>query len=418
MCKLIINGGKRLCGEVPVQGSKNAALPILAAALLADEECVIHNCPNITDVEAAIEILRQLGAEAELNANTARVCAANICSDKIPKSLMERMRSSVMFLGAILARCGSASVYNPGGCNLGDRPIDIHLSSLKKLGVKITPSGEGLVCCVGAPESDEVTLLYPSVGATENIMLLCAGGGRSVRIRNAAREPEIVDLQNFLNCMGADICGAGTEVIRIGTSGNMHGCEYTIMPDRIAAATYACGAAISGGRVRLLGAEAEHMGLMLAALEAAGCEILKEDGAVTVTMEGRPRPIEMIKTLPYPGFPTDMQPMLGAVLSVAEGDSEIRETIFSRRFGYTHGLAALGADMRADGCSLKIRGRSSLTGADVTAPDLRGGAALVIGALAAQGITRIDGVCHIDRGYERIEDNFAALGADIMRIYT
>lgn len=415
MCKLVINGGRRLCGEIPVQGSKNAALPILAAALLTDEECIIHNCPDITDVAAAFEILRQLGAETEFEDCTARVCSRNICSDKIPKSLMEKMRSSVMFLGAILARCGTAAIYSPGGCNLGDRPIDIHLRSLKELGVRIVRSGDGIVCCADEPVSGDVTMLYPSVGATENIMLLGAGRGGGVRIYNAAREPEIVDLQNFLNRMGADIRGAGTELIRINPSGNMHGCEYTIMPDRIAAATYACGAAICGGRVRLRGAEAEHMRLMLAALKAAGCDILKEEGAVTVAMEGRPRAIEMIKTLPYPGFPTDMQPLLGAVLTVADGDSEIRETIFSRRFGYAGGLAALGADVRADGCSLKIRGRDTLTGADVTAPDLRGGAALVTGGLAAHGITRIDGVFHIDRGYERIEENFAALGADIMR---
>ncbi len=416
MCELIINGGNRLCGEVKIQGSKNASLPILAATLLTDERCVIHNCPNISDTKTAFEILNDLGADVISLRDYVTVRAKKLCNDKIPQDLMGRMRSSVMFLGAILARCGTAVICNPGGCNLGERPIDIHLRSLRRLGVRVCETNGCIFCSLGEKTAGEVTLLYPSVGATENIMLLCAGLDTSVRINNAAREPEIVDLQNFLNLMGADIRGAGTETITIYPSQGLHGCEYRVMPDRIVAATYACATAICGGEVSLVGAESGHMRIVNAALCAAGCEIKNNGSGILVCADSRPKAIEMIKTLPYPGFPTDVQPLLGAVLMTADGDSELCEAIFKKRFEYYSQLELMGADAEIKGNTLVIHGRERLFGAEVSAADLRGGAALIIAALAASGTTVVNNVHYIDRGYESIERDLKLIGADIMRI--
>ena len=416
MCELIINGGNRLCGEVKIQGSKNASLPILAATLLTDERCVIHNCPNISDTNTAFEILNDLGADVISLRDYVTIRAKKLCNDKIPQDLMGRMRSSVMFLGAILARCGTAVICNPGGCNLGERPIDIHLRSLRRLGVRVCETNGCIFCSLGEKTAGEVTLLYPSVGATENIMLLCAGLDTSVRINNAAREPEIVDLQNFLNLMGADIRGAGTETITIYPSQGLHGCEYRVMPDRIVAATYACATAICGGEVSLVGAESGHMRIVNAALCAAGCEIKNNGSGILVCADSRPKAIEMIKTLPYPGFPTDVQPLLGAVLMTADGDSELCEAIFKKRFEYYSQLELMGADAEIKGNTLVIHGRERLFGAEVSAADLRGGAALIIAALAASGTTVVNNVHYIDRGYESIERDLKLIGADIMRI--
>lgn len=416
MCELIINGGNRLCGEVKIQGSKNASLPILAATLLTDERCVIHNCPNISDTKTAFEILNDLGADVISLRDYVIVRAKKLCNDKIPQDLMGRMRSSVMFLGAILARCGTAVICNPGGCNLGERPIDIHLRSLRRLGVRVCETNGCIFCSLGEKTAGEVTLLYPSVGATENIMLLCAGLDTSVRINNAAREPEIVDLQNFLNLMGADIRGAGTETITIYPSQGLHGCEYRVMPDRIVAATYACATAACGGEVSLVGAESGHMRIVNAALCAAGCEIKNNGSGILVCADSRPKAIEMIKTLPYPGFPTDVQPLLGAVLMTADGDSELCEAIFKKRFEYYSQLELMGADAEVKGNTLVIHGRERLFGAEVSAADLRGGAALIIAALAASGTTVVNNVHYIDRGYESIERDLKLIGADIMRI--
>lgn len=416
MCELIINGGNRLCGEVKIQGSKNASLPILAATLLTDERCVIHNCPNISDTKTAFEILNDLGADVISLRDYVIVRAKKLCNDKIPQDLMGRMRSSVMFLGAILARCGTAVICNPGGCNLGERPIDIHLRSLRRLGVRVCETNGCIFCSLGEKTAGEVTLLYPSVGATENIMLLCAGLDTSVRINNAAREPEIVDLQNFLNLMGADIRGAGTETITIYPSQGLHGCEYRVMPDRIVAATYACATAACGGEVSLVGAESGHMRIVNAALCATGCEIKNNGSGILVCADSRPKAIEMIKTLPYPGFPTDVQPLLGAVLMTADGDSELCEAIFKKRFEYYSQLELMGADAEIKGNTLVIHGRERLFGTEVSAADLRGGAALIIAALAASGTTVVNNVHYIDRGYESIERDLKLIGADIMRI--
>lgn len=416
MREIIVSGGKCLCGEIGIQGSKNAALPILAATLLTKEECVIHNCPKITDVAAAIEILKGLGAKTDVDGNTVRVCARDMDSGVIPKKLMEKMRSSVMFLGAVLGRNKEAVICRPGGCRLGERPIDMHILSLEKLGAKIENSGECIVCHLPEVKSEDITLLYPSVGATENIMLMCAGSGVSVRIFNAAREPEIVDLQNFLNIMGARICGAGTNCIIIRPCGELKGAEYAVMPDRIVAATYGFAAAVCGGDVLLKNAESGHLRLVIEVLRRLGAEAFREDNGIRVTSFGRPRHIDMIKTLPYPGFPTDVQPILTAALSLAEGRSVVCETVFDKRFAYVKELKKMGADAEERGTSVEINGVSALYGANVCAEDLRGGAALVTAALAADGITVISGLEHIERGYENIERDLNCLGADVLRI--
>lgn len=416
MCELVINGGKRLFGEVTVQGSKNAALPILAATLLTDGECVLHNCPDISDCRAAFDILGELGGCVSCNDRTVTVCVPNIRSCVIPKSLMQRMRSSVMFLGAILARCGEAVICRPGGCRIGERPIDIHIRSLADLGAEIIEDNDCIYCRLDKVRPKDVTLLYPSVGATENIMLMCAVSDGEARVFNAAREPEIVNLQNFLNLMGADICGAGSDVIRIRGVTGLHGCECSVMPDRIAAATYACAAAVCGGDVLLRGAEAAHLRLTLEALRLAGCEIFEAQGEVRIKSSGRLHAIDTIKTLPYPGFPTDAQPILSAALAMADGTSRVCETIFENRFSCVPELRRMGADISERKNTIEIRGVKTLHGAEVTAMDLRGGAALAVAGLAANGTTVIGGVDYIDRGYESIERDLSQLGADITRL--
>ncbi len=416
MCELIINGGVPLNGEVRVQGSKNAVLPILAATVLTDDECVIHNCPDISDVGAAFDILRSLGCSAEYSSGVARVCARGADRAIISRELMQRMRSSVMFMGAMLSRGGEVMLCRPGGCQLGERPIDMHICSLTRLGAEITESG-GCICCrLGKAVSGDITLVYPSVGATENIMLMCAGGECEVRIFNPAREPEIVELQNFLNMMGADIRGAGGDVIWIRKAGSLHGCEYSVAPDRIVAATYACMTAACGGDVLLREAVADHMRIPLEVLSEMGCEIDAGDFGITVRANGRCSAIANIKTLPYPGFPTDVQPMLCSALAGAKGVSRIVETIFENRFSYVPELKKMGADIIESGCSIEITGVERLRGACVKAKDLRGGAALVTAALSAEGTTVIGGVEYIDRGYEKIEKMLTQIGADIMRL--
>ncbi|MBQ2755091.1 MAG: UDP-N-acetylglucosamine 1-carboxyvinyltransferase [Oscillospiraceae bacterium] len=414
MKELVINGTDRLCGSVDIQGSKNAALPILAATLLTSGECVIHNCPDITDVRAALKILKGLGADACLEGNTAVVCAKDADGSIIPRELMEKMRSSVMFLGAILARQGEALICLPGGCDLGERPIDLHIKALKKLGVEVVDVNGCIKCSLRRIRPCRINLLYPSVGATENIMLMCASCGCEVYISGAAKEPEIVDLQNFLNLMGADIRGAGTDEIRIIGKDSLHGCEYSVMPDRIVAATYACAAAC-GGDVVLKGAESGHIKTVLGALSETGCEISSQNG-IRIKSNGYIKPVEMIKTLPYPGFPTDVQPILCSVLSKADGTSKVWETVFENRFAFVSELVMMGADIDVDGCSATIRGVKKLHGGMVYAHDLRGGAALAVAALFAEGTTVIGKAEYIYRGYENISRDLKNIGADITQI--
>ncbi len=416
MCKLLINGGNNLWGDISVQGSKNALLPILAATYLTGDECVIHNCPYISDLKSAFLILDSLGCRTDYYNNTVKICADGADGSIIPQNLMEKMRSSIMFLGAILARRKEALICRPGGCRLGDRPIDIHIDAFSRLGAEITENGDCIYCKIKKLKSDDITLLYPSVGATENIMLLCADGNVKVRIYNPAREPEIVDLQNFLNLMGADICGAGSDCIKINRASELHGCTYRVMPDRIAAGTYMCMTAACGGELSLEGTESCHMRAVCEALRRAGCEITETQSGLTVKSDGNAKGIGTVKTLPYPGFPTDMQPQLCAALASGYGYTRACETIFENRFGYIKELKKMGASVKKRGQSLIVNGCGMLHGAELEAEDLRGGAALVCAALSATGKSIVSGVEYIDRGYDGIEKELTRLGASIRRL--
>lgn len=414
MDSLRICGGRRLNGKFNVQGSKNAVLPILAAAYLQDGCCIIENCPRIADVFTAAEILEELGAKTSLKENTMIVDTTGASGCEISDRVMGKMRSSVMFLGAILNRMGCAKISRPGGCDLGPRPVDIHVRSLEKLGVRISAQQGYLYCKAEEYLPSVLTLIFPSVGATENVMLYCAKQKGETLIINAAREPEIVDLQNFLNQMGADIRGAGSDVIRIRGVEKLHGCTYAVMPDRIAAATYALSCTACGGDVLMENAESGHMRIVLSVLEDMGAEVLADEG-LRIKMNHRPKAVEMIKTLPYPGFPTDVQPILTACLTCAEGTTVISETMFENRYKYAEELIRMGADVTIDGRSAVVRGRNKLQGAAVQATDLRGGAALVLAGLCADGESTVQHIGYIDRGYEAIEKVLASLGGNIQR---
>lgn len=412
MRRLAICGGKPLQGTLRVQGSKNAALPILAATLLTDEPCEVQNCPDLTDIHAAVEILTSLGAQVSYNANTVTVCALGAKGTSIQEDLMCRMRSSVMFLGPMLCRCGKACISYPGGCALGARPIDLHLSSMAQLGVRFHEEG---ACICGQLEkrtSGTVTLMFPSVGATENLLLLCAISEGETLIVNPAREPEVVDLQNFLNCMGADICGAGSDIIRIRGVKKLHGCSYKVIPDRIAAASFACATASCGGDVLLTHAEPMHLSLFLATLQEMGVTVDCGNDMLRIQMRQRPMAVRNVKTLPYPGFPTDIQPLLMASLLRCVGTTVFSETIFENRFKHVGEFLRMGAQIQVENMNAVVHGVKELHGARVEASDLRGGAALAIAALSAKGKTSIGGLHYINRGYENLASQLCALGAD------
>ncbi len=413
MKKICINGGKPLYGETVVQGSKNSVLPILAASFLTEEACVIENCPDLSDVHVALEILEGLGCSAEYSDNKVYLYPTVSPNYTISDDLMRRMRSSVMFLGAILGRCKKARISYPGGCELGARPIDIHLRALRELGVKVVEDGGYIDCQVEKFTPKTLTLMFPSVGATENIILMSAVSQGETVIINPAREPEVVDLQNFLNTMGANICGAGSDYIRIKGVKKLQGCRYSVIPDRVVAATYACGVTACGGKILLKNVEPCHMQMLLAQLLDMGADVKCEDSTILVEMNKRPLPVPMIKTLPYPGFPTDMQAPLMAALLRAKGSSVVSETIFENRFKHVGEFLRMGADIRVEGMNAYIRGVSHIHGADVEAADLRGGAALTVAGLSARGRTTVSKIHYIDRGYEDIVRDFKNLGGDI-----
>lgn len=416
MQSIIIDGGRRLCGEIDVQGSKNSALPILAATVLIDGISVIHNCPLLSDVDAAVSILRYLGCRVERNNHSVTVDSRGVSGYRIPDWLMREMRSSIVFLGSVLGRTGKAMLSSPGGCEIGLRPIDLHLSSLRKLGAEIEEISGEIICSMPKRKADcVISLSFPSVGATENIILASAlSEGRTV-IHNGAREPEISDLARFLCSAGCKIeVGTDGDIIIDGAS-RLHGCEHSVIPDRIVALTYLCAGAAAGGELILNNADARHFSSVLPLLESAGCRIKTESTRVSIEMKKRPGPIRDIRTMPYPGFPTDAQAPFMAVACVARGTSVIVENIFESRFKHVSELARFGAKIKIEGRVALIDGVSQLKGAKVTSPDLRGGAALVIAGLAAQGRTVITGLSHIDRGYEKIEKYLSLTGADISR---
>ncbi len=416
--KLVINGGRRLEGEIQVHGAKNSALPLLAATILAHGECILHNCPMLTDVDAACRILSCLGCRCSRNGSTVCVDSSNVCGNEIPDNLMREMRSSIVFLGAVLGRTRRCRLTFPGGCELGARPIDLHLAALREMGAEIEEQHGWLECAaLGGLHGARVTLSFPSVGATENIMLAAACAEGTTEIHNAAREPEIVDLAEFLNKCGARISGAGGSTIAIEGVKRLEPAEHSVIPDRIAAGTYLCCAAATRGELILTRCCQEHMMGFLPVLESMGCRIYPYGGGkLYISCTRRLTAPPTIRTMPYPGFPTDIQAPFTALSSVAEGTSVFVENIFENRYRHVPELIRLGASIKVEGRVAVVQGVPALSGARVCAGELRGGAALVTAALAAEGTSEISGVCYIDRGYESIEKTLRSVGADISRV--
>ena len=409
-----VEGGRPLEGSVTIHGAKNSALPILAAALLADGESVIHNCPALTDCAAALEILRCLGCRVRREGTTVTVDTTGRREHVIPDGLMGRMRASVLFLGALLARDRAAAACWPGGCALGARPIDLHIRAFQALGAQVRSWNGQLSLQAPRLAGCRLALPIPSVGATENAMLAACGAQGVTVIDNPAREPEIVDLQGFLRCLGARVTGAGSDRITVEGGHRLHPGEYTVMADRIVTATYLCAVAAAGGEGELRGAQAAHLAPVISALEKAGCKITSQKGGLRICRKDPLGGIGALRTGPYPAFPTDAQPLLVAALAGGGGKSRITETIFDHRFRYVQGLTEMGACIQVRGDTAAIAGRP-LRGAWVEATDLRGGAALTVAALAAQGESRIGGLEHIDRGYEALDRDLRALGGRVWR---
>ena len=405
----LIRGGRPLAGQIQISGGKNAVLPMLAATVAFREPCRLRGCPELTDVDAALEILTYLGAQVRREGTDIDVNPKSISRWEIPEKLMGRMRGSVFFTGPLLARFGRCRLSEPGGCPLGARPVDFHAEGFRALGA--VRAAEDPARFAGALKGAELTLPYPSVGATENLLMAALGASGTTVIRNAAREPEIVCLCDFLRLGGADISGDGTPVLRI-RGGLPSGADQAVIPDRMEAATFACAAASAGGCVRLERADHRSLTPVLDALERSGCRIVRRPDCIEMTAGVLHSP-GSITTAPYPGFPTDAQAPFMAAMLRAEGETRIRETVFDRRMGHVAGLRAMGGDIRLEGDTARIRGSAELCGAEVTATDLRGGAALAVAALAARGETVLTGVEHILRGYQGFAQKLRALGADI-----
>lgn len=413
-----INGGKRLEGEVTIEGSKNAVLPILAATLIHTGTSIIHNYPALRDVHFMLEIIRSLGCKVTVDAltDTVSIDATGMNSDEILQKSALEMRSSIIFLGAVLARMGSIKITHPGGCELGPRPVDLHLKALRQMGAQLEDVHDGMiqaqkVSLIGT----EIHLHYPSVGATENVMIAAVRAKGQTVIRNAAKEPEIIDLQNFLNAMGGKVQGAGTGTVVITGVEQLHDVEYTVIPDRIVAGTYMAAATVTGGDLYLKQVVPEHIAPIMAALRECGTALQMENGGIRAIGPKRPKAPEIIRTLPHPGFPTDMQAPMVSVMAVAEGTGIMIETVFESRFKHVDELTKMGANIKVDGRIAVVRGVPKLHGAQVWARDLRGGAALLVAGLAAEGTTVVLDEKHIERGYVEIERKLQAVGADVIK---
>ena len=418
MEKLIVKGGNKLYGTVKTSGAKNAVLPILAASILGKTPSLLEDIPDLADVKTICQVLGCLGVKIEKRGdNVLYIDSTNITSCEAPYELVNKMRASFLVMGSLLARCGKARISQPGGCAIGTRPIDIHLKGFKALGVKIE-YGEGYIQAT-APEGGMVgTTIYldfPSVGATENIMMAAAMAKGQTILENPAQEPEIIDLANYLNVMGARVRGAGTNKIRIDGVPEMLGAEHTVIPDRIEAGTYIVAVAMTGGDVRVDNVYCEHLSPLISKLREMGVTIHEDVNGVHVIGNGVLKAAD-IKTLPHPGFPTDMQAQVMALLTMAEGNSVVTETVFENRFMHVEELQKMGAQISVDGRKASITGGAKLHGTSVNATDLRAGAALVLAGLVAEGETEIGCIYHIDRGYEKIVDKFCSLGADIKRV--
>ena len=409
-------GGERLQGEARVEGAKNAVLPIMAAALLPGGDTVLSDCPDIRDVHAMAGILRTLGCACRWDSGEMRISGAGLRSWEMPDDLSKQIRSSIFLLGPILGKLRRATVTYPGGCEIGLRPIDLHLKGLKALGVRIREDG-GVILCDGRDmRAGDVYFDYPSVGATENVMMAAALLPGETTIHNAAREPEIEDLQGFINRMGGKIQGAGSHVIRIEGVKALRGVGYTPIPDRIAAGTLLCAGAVTGGSVKVRNARMDDLIPVCDKLKEMGCRIAEEDGAVLLEAPERLRAFSQLQTQPHPGFPTDMQAQMLAISCVAEGTSVIVENVFENRLAHVADLTRMGADIRVSGRTAVVRGVEALRGMRLTARDLRGGAALVLAALCARGESVVERAELVDRGYPHLETTLAGLGAKIERI--
>ena len=416
MQKLIIEGGNKLSGEIKVQGAKNSALPLLAACILMDGKTVLHNCPDLSDVDAACRILSGLGAKCRRDGSSVTVDTSNISSFEVPDRLMHEMRSSIVFLGAILGRLGKCKLSFPGGCELGPRPIDLHISALSKMGVTINEEHGYLECSADKGlKGARLLLSFPSVGATENIMLAAVTASGTTEIENAAREPEIVDLADFLNKCGAKIYGAGESTIRIEGVSKLTPCEHKVIPDRIVAVTYLSCAAITGSELILSDASIKDISAVVPVFEQMGAKIYSYSDKIYINAKNEMRAVQTVRTLPFPGFPTDAQALIMAVTTKCKGVSVFIENIFESRYKHVGELRRMGAKIKTEGRMAIVEGVPNLSGAKVSATDLRGGAALVIAGLSANGKTEIDNIKHIDRGYEHIEKSLSMVGARIFR---
>ena len=418
MEQYIMKGGNPLVGEVIISGAKNAALGILAASIMTDEDVLIENLPDVRDINVLLEAIEEIGADVDrLDRHTVRINARNIKEVSVDDEYIRKIRASYYFIGALLGKYKSAEVPLPGGCNIGSRPIDQHLKGFRALGAKIEVEKGAVVAHAIDLVGSHIYLDVVSVGATINIMMAATLAEGETIIENPAKEPHVVDVANFLNSMGANIKGAGTDVIRIKGVHKLHGTEYSIIPDQIEAGTFMCAAAITRGDIMVQNVIPKHLEAISAKLIELGCEVMEFDEAVRVV--GRPKQRHTdIKTLPYPGFPTDMQPQMTVTLALAEGTSIVTESIFENRFKYVDELTRMGANIKVESNTAIIDGVGKYTGAGITAPDLRAGAALVIAALSAEGITTIDDIKYIERGYEDFHLKLQGLGAQIDKVTT
>ncbi|HHW06209.1 MAG TPA: UDP-N-acetylglucosamine 1-carboxyvinyltransferase [Clostridia bacterium] len=415
MAKFIISGGKRLSGTVAVSGAKNAALPIMAASLMAEGETILENVPQIEDVKCMAQILEGLGASVSwTDSNTVSIKVGSDVGTITPYPLAKKLRASNLLLGSLAGRFGRAEISMPGGCSIGSRPMDLHLKGLKAMGGDVT-TGHGFIKVQGKLHGEKIYLDFPSVGATENLMMAAALSEGQTVLENAAKEPEIVDLANFLNAMGAQIWGAGTDLIRIRGVRELRPVRYSIIPDRIEAGTLAIGAAVTGGRVRLENVIPMHLMPLIAKLKEAGARLILEEDALEVEGVAEYTHTD-IKTMPYPGFPTDLQSPMLVLLSRAKGTSVVVENIYENRFRMVGELRRMGANIRVEGQTAVVVGVEKLYGAQTKATDLRAGAALVLAALAAEGQSEVCGIEHVDRGYEDFHKKLLSLGADIERV--
>lgn len=414
MDEIVITGGSRLRGEVRISGAKNSALPILASTILGGGECVITNVPRVVDVLTMGKLLGILGAKVSHEGNRAVIKADVIHSTEAPYDLVKTMRASVLALGPLLARWGEAKVSLPGGCAIGSRPVNLHLAGLAKLGADISIEHGYITAKAKRLKGARIYCDTPTVTGTENLMMAAALAEGTTVLENAAREPEIADLADFLTKRGARIDGAGTDVITIEGVRELEGGDHEVIPDRIEAGTYLAAAAITKGDVTITHCRPGHMEAVLMKLREAGAEVQAEKDRIRLTVPGKLRGTD-VKTLPFPGFPTDMQAQMAALMTVAEGTSVVTETVFESRFMHVEELRRMGADIRVEGNRLVVTGRKSLTGAPVMASDLRASAGLIVAGLAAEGITEIQRVYHLDRGYERIEEKLRAVGAVVER---